>query len=53
MYAFSERHRVPAAIPLQPCLPRRAVTPPSGRDWVHEIKHDGFRILARGDAKRL
>ena len=55
MSALTERHRVQAAIPLQPCLPRRALTPPSGRDWVHEIKHDGFRILARrqGDRVRL
>jgi bifunctional non-homologous end joining protein LigD len=22
----------------------------SGPDWIHEIKHDGFRILARRDA---
>jgi bifunctional non-homologous end joining protein LigD len=24
--------------------------PPSGAGWLHEIKHDGFRILARKDA---
>ena len=24
--------------------------PPSGPDWIHEIKHDGFRIMARRDA---
>jgi ATP-dependent DNA ligase len=24
--------------------------PPSGPDWLHEIKHDGFRIMARRDA---
>jgi ATP-dependent DNA ligase len=24
--------------------------PPSGPGWIHEIKHDGFRILARRDA---
>jgi ATP-dependent DNA ligase len=27
-----------------------AKAPPSGPDWLHEIKHDGFRILARRDA---
>jgi ATP-dependent DNA ligase len=27
--------------------------PPSGRGWVHEIKHDGFRILARRDERGL
>lgn len=30
----------------QPCLPTRAVKPPSGEQWIHEIKHDGFRIVA-------
>ena len=24
--------------------------PPAGPDWIHEIKHDGFRIIARRDA---
>ena len=24
--------------------------PPSGPNWIHEIKHDGFRIMARRDA---
>jgi bifunctional non-homologous end joining protein LigD len=23
--------------------------PPAGPDWVHEIKHDGYRLLARRD----
>ncbi len=32
------------------CMPRLAKQPPSGPDWIHEIKHDGFRILARRDA---
>ena len=35
---------------IEPCLPRRADKPPAGRDWIHEIKHDGFRIIARRDA---
>jgi bifunctional non-homologous end joining protein LigD len=26
-----------------------AKAPPSGPGWLHEIKHDGFRILARRD----
>jgi bifunctional non-homologous end joining protein LigD len=32
---------------FEPCLPRPAKQPPAGPDWIHEIKHDGFRILAR------
>src|SRR5215472_13462088 len=31
----------------EPCLPSSAKAPPSGAGWLHEIKHDGFRILAR------
>jgi ATP-dependent DNA ligase len=35
---------------IEPCLPSPSKVPPSGPDWLHEIKHDGFRILARRDA---
>jgi bifunctional non-homologous end joining protein LigD len=35
---------------IEPCLPSRATAPPSSPGWLHEIKHDGFRILARRDA---
>jgi bifunctional non-homologous end joining protein LigD len=35
---------------IQPCLPRSATEPPTGQGWLHEIKHDGFRKLARRDA---
>jgi ATP-dependent DNA ligase len=35
---------------IDPCLPSPAKTPPSGLNWLHEIKHDGFRIIARRDA---
>jgi bifunctional non-homologous end joining protein LigD len=38
---------------IEPCLPRPAKKPPTGDDWLHEIKHDGFRILARRDAKGI
>ena len=35
---------------IEPCLPSPAKAPPSGPGWLHEIKHDGFRTLARRDA---
>src|SRR5262249_50322744 len=40
--------RLPAGfvIPAQPVMAPR---PPSGADWVHEIKHDGYRMIARRD----
>ena len=34
---------------IEPCLPTRAERPPSGPGWVHEIKHDGFRMVVRRD----
>ena len=36
---------------IAPCLPRPAKEPPTGPGWIHEIKHDGFRILGRRDAQ--
>jgi bifunctional non-homologous end joining protein LigD len=38
---------------IDPCLPRAAKKPPAGPGWLHEIKHDGFRIMARRDAGRV
>jgi bifunctional non-homologous end joining protein LigD len=35
------------------CLPVKAPTPPSGGAWLHEIKHDGFRFIARKDGARV
>ncbi|MGD9785908.1 MAG: non-homologous end-joining DNA ligase [Hyphomicrobiaceae bacterium] len=35
---------MPAFVP--PCLPRAVAAPPSGEEWVHEIKHDGYRVQA-------
>jgi ATP-dependent DNA ligase len=32
---------------VAPCLPTKAVQLPSGSEWLHEIKHDGFRVIAR------
>ena len=35
---------------IEPCLPSRADRPPSGPGRIHEIKHDGFRMMVRCDA---
>ena len=34
---------------IEPCLPSPADKPPSGSNWIHEIKHDGYRLMARRD----
>jgi bifunctional non-homologous end joining protein LigD len=40
--------RLPAGsiIPAQPVVASR---PPSGANWVHEIKHDGYRLIVHRD----
>jgi hypothetical protein len=40
---------------FDPCIPSRAAKPPSGPVWVHEVKHDGYRLIVRrdGEAVRL
>jgi ATP-dependent DNA ligase len=32
---------------IQPCLPIEAPKPPTGAAWLHEIKHDGYGLMAR------
>jgi bifunctional non-homologous end joining protein LigD len=36
-----------------PCLPTKTDRLPSGDLWLHEIKHDGFRVIARKDGDRV
>jgi hypothetical protein len=38
---------------IAPCLPTKTTTLPSGSQWLHEIKHDGFRIIARKSGSRV
>jgi len=47
MSASRELHRQVRRI--EPCLPRAAKQPPAGPGWIHEIKHDGYRIMAERD----
>lgn len=40
---------------IEPCIPTAAAKVPEGPMWVHEIKHDGYRLIVRrsGDRVRL
>ena len=38
---------------VPPCLPTKAPQPPGGDASLHEIKHDGFRVIARKDGDRV
>jgi bifunctional non-homologous end joining protein LigD len=40
--------RLPAGF-VVPAQPINASKPPSGVEWVHEIKHDGYRMIVRRD----
>ena len=42
----------PAAF-IDPCLPTRIDKAPSADGWVHEIKHDGFRLQVHAYGKRV
>jgi hypothetical protein len=37
---------------IAPCLQTKTDKLPSGSDWLHEIKHDGFRVIARKEGDR-
>jgi len=38
---------------IEPCQPSRVARPPSGAQWIHEIKHDGYRLMVRRDGDRV
>jgi bifunctional non-homologous end joining protein LigD len=47
------QRRVRRSVSFEPSLPRPAKEPPSGPGWLHEIKHDGFRIVAHKDGDKV
>jgi bifunctional non-homologous end joining protein LigD len=46
-----ERRLPPGFIP--PALLKPATTVPTGPGWIHELKHDGIRLIARKDGGRV
>ena len=38
---------------FEPCIPTRGTTVPAGNDWIHEIKHDGYRLIVQRDGQRV
>jgi bifunctional non-homologous end joining protein LigD len=44
--------RTPPAGFILPCQPRLVDRPPAGSDRLHEVKHDGYRILTRKEGGR-
>jgi bifunctional non-homologous end joining protein LigD len=47
---------LPRALPagfIAPCLPTETDKLPCGSQWLNEVKHDGFRIIARKSGSRV
>src|SRR5438552_1334847 len=40
-------------VAFEPCIPTRGTKVPAGPDWIHEIKHDGYRLIVVRDGARL
>jgi bifunctional non-homologous end joining protein LigD len=38
---------------IVPCQPTLADKAPAGDGWIHELKHDGFRVLAFKDGDKV
>ena len=39
--------------PFEPCIPSGGKTVPDRPEWIHEIKHDGYRLIVQRDGKRV
>ena len=40
-------------VEFAPCLPSRGTKVPAGPDWIHEIKHDSYRLTVHREGKRV
>jgi bifunctional non-homologous end joining protein LigD len=49
----TRRRRIPSSGFISPAQPTLVAKPPSGSTWLHEVKHDGYRILARKQGGRV
>ena len=38
---------------FEPCIPSRGTKVPDRPEWIHEIKHDGYRLIVQRDDKRV
>ena len=39
--------------PFPPCLPTPRTKVPDRPEWIHEIKHDGYRLIVQREGKRV
>src|SRR6476646_341904 len=38
---------------FEPCIPTRGTQVPAGPEWLHEIKHDGYRLIVQREGSRV
>jgi bifunctional non-homologous end joining protein LigD len=38
---------------FQPCIPTRGTKVPAAPEWLHEIKHDGYRLIVQREGSRV
>jgi bifunctional non-homologous end joining protein LigD len=38
---------------FEPCIPTRGTKVPGRPEWIHEIKHDGYRLIVQRGGKRV
>ncbi|WP_249128358.1 MULTISPECIES: hypothetical protein [unclassified Bradyrhizobium] len=38
---------------FEPCIPTRATKVPTSKSWIHEIKHDGYRMIVQRDGNKV
>jgi bifunctional non-homologous end joining protein LigD len=50
--AIAYLNRMPK-IAFEPCIPTRGTEVPASADWIHEIKHDGYRLIVQREGKRV
>jgi ATP-dependent DNA ligase len=52
LWRVSSPRHYPAGF-IEPCLPTVSKRVPEGPHWIHEIKHDGYRMIVRRDGDRV
>jgi bifunctional non-homologous end joining protein LigD len=40
-------------VAFEPSIPTRGTQVPAGPAWIHEIKHDGYRLIVQRDGNRV
>src|SRR5882757_8110653 len=53
MFVSTGIQRRPPSGFIAPCLPTPSDRPRTGPEWVHEIKQDGYRLMARRTGERV